>query len=317
MVETGKMGRVFRTGQQNVSRRRSPLQDLKFVPDDAPIQRPVQQAAASMAEAPLASSADESDETGGSDTQGMRKLLWLLVFIFIVLIAGQLIYQFAIAPELKIAHVQLDSPLNWDTQTLLSLAGLPEAPFFDAIDPELVAEKLSTVPIIQSATVEKIFPDTLRFHITPRSPLVQCLLGDGTVVLIDALGVVYDYVQTRTAYDIPVISGLEFLNFSLGARLPATMIPFLNDIQTLRDKAPGLYQAYSEFRLETNGGQDLEILCLASIGGVPVRISSRLSIEAAGYIIRVLQTLAATEGFGGVKELDFRSRDIIIKKGDS
>jgi cell division protein FtsQ len=251
------------------------------------------------------------------DVKVLRWVLWSLIIILAVVIAGQVFWQMVIAPTLRIEYVDLANDMGLDELTVLKLAGLPDRPLYDSVDEQTIKEQLESYSIVKSARVERIFPDTLRINVLGRKPLVQNVMADGTVVLIDDEGYVYDYVRTFTAYDIPVLSGLEFRNFSMGTRLPDSMLPFIADLAKLRDEQTALFQAFSEFRLETRGGQDLEILCLPSRQAVPVRIGSRLSIESAIHIMRVLQALAGTEGFAAIRELDYRSRDLIIKKGES
>lgn len=247
----------------------------------------------------------------------LRLVLLISAGILALFIVYDLVMQFWVMPSVRISNVRIESSLNWTKEQVLSLAGLEDEPLFFSVDVAELEARLQAQPILKEVKVSKAFPDTLVFNLTARRPLLQHVLGDGTVVLLDVDGVAYDYVQTRTAYDIPILSGVEFRNFSPGVRLPSFILPFLLDLAELRDKTPALYQAFSEFRLEPKRGEDVEILVFAVSRSVPVRISPRLSSEGAGTILRVLDMQKAGDGFAGISEIDFRSKHVVIKKGDS
>jgi hypothetical protein len=114
---------------------------------------------------------------------------------------------------------------------------------------------------------------------------------------------------------MPVRSGIEFRNFRLGMQLPQTVVPFLQDLAALRVKAPALYRAFSEFKLQPMGAAQLEITAYTISSPVAVRLNARLTEERALYTLRTMEMLEKTEGLSRVREIDFRTNNVVYTKG--
>ena len=72
------------------------------------------------------------------------------------------------------------------------------------IDPAALAARLTALPRVQSATVDRAFPNTLVIHVVPERPVAIAPTGDGRVVL-SATGRVMGGV-TRGSFGLPMLA---------------------------------------------------------------------------------------------------------------
>jgi hypothetical protein len=247
----------------------------------------------------------------------VRFVLRLTAVALGILVVWEILLQTLIVPSLRIQQIDIQGQPAMSVRDLLDAVGLEANPlYFHVVEADLQV-RLERIPTVRSAKVEKQFPDHLLIVLTARQPLVQTIINsDNSIVLIDEDGVAYDRVPPKVAYDLPVLSGLELRNFTPGTRLPAFIGPFLHDLAELKSKTPALFQAFSEFRLVPKLGQDVEILAYAVEKAVPIRINPRIDAQGATYMLRSLNMYGSVQGFAGVSELDFRAKDIIVKKGE-
>jgi len=246
-----------------------------------------------------------------------RKALWLIAAILGFFVVWEVVLQVCIMPGLRIHRIEILGNSGMDERSFLELTGLENNPTWFQADPERLEAILSEIPSIKSAKVDRQFPDVLHVTLTSRKALVQAVLKDeNTVALLDEDGVAFARAPDGLAYDVPILSGLEFRGFTPGTRLPSYIVPFLHDLGRLQEQSPSLFQAFSEFRLVPRGDQDMEVLVYAVEHGVPVRINPRIDTESATYILRVLRMVGETKGYSHVQELDFRAKDVIVKKGE-
>ncbi len=131
----------------------------------------------------------------------LSRVLWLVVAVLGLLIAAELVFQFAISPRMRIRHVLVRGDLPLSQPEILRLAGMEGREFFYSLNPEEIRRKLEALPLVRRAAVRKVFPDTLRIDLTARAALLACLVepeGEGHSVsaLVDAEGVVFTAPQT-------------------------------------------------------------------------------------------------------------------------
>lgn len=258
----------------------------------------------------------------GKDPEGLlRVILMVIIGVLCLVVLFELGFQLFIAPQMRIQRISLDSDLELTRDAILGAAGISANELFYAIDPETVEARLRAVPAVLEAQVTMVFPDMLSIKLRSRQALVVSLMrqenGRQVPVLIDSMGMAFHVGLMPQNYDMPVLTGIEFRNFRSGLQLPRSVVPFLQDLQALRLQDPALYHAFSEFRLLPVGTGQVEILAYTIMSPVGVRINARLSQEAALYIVRTLDMIARTEGMARIQEIDFRTNNVVYKKGDN
>lgn len=281
-----------------------------------PAGRPVRSQAA-----PVARQADQNWE------KALRKVLLGLIVLLSLVIVGEVVFQLGIAPNMTIKTIALDLEPGISEAEVRAALGLDGPLAYYACDPASLAEALRAIPAVADGQVELRFPDSLRIQATCRTPLLvarvngrfdgqRLVEGEGqSGVVLDRQGVVFAPATVADA-SLPVLSGVDFRNFRLGIKMPRPVLDFVADLETIRLERPDVYQAFSEFRLVPQGQYTVEVLVYTMASPIPVRINNRLTVDNALYILRTMSLLAGHPVGRDVVEVDFRTRNLILRKGD-
>jgi cell division protein FtsQ len=231
-------------------------------------------------------------------------------------LAGEGIFHFLVAPNLRIEHINITSDTQLPRAGVLSRAGLEDSVYFFAIDPNQVRLALEAWPLVKAATVEMVFPDTLRVHIQTRQP-VALALAEGTDGLrpfsIDERGVVYAEGASAAVPTLPVLSGIRFEGQVIGARLPAQLLDFLGALGELGKLEPALVNYFSEFQIRSREAGGFDLVGYPMAQRVPVRFAADLDQETLRMAIMVLDVMRKEHILERISELDFRSGDVVYR----
>ncbi|MDR2589221.1 MAG: FtsQ-type POTRA domain-containing protein [Spirochaetales bacterium] len=242
-----------------------------------------------------------------------------LVIVFcgvILLIMGELVFQFGIAPNMRIESIVFDNTVPVPREQLLVAAGLHGKPYYFKLNLEEIKNGLEGLPPVKSAFVQKVFPDSLRIVTRGREPLATAFAeteGGILPLAFDEEGVVFLSGKDVPEQGLPVFSGLRFEGPQHGTRLPAMLKPFLQDLHKLRKSSPALFSAFSEMRVVPRGAEHFEIILYPVYYRVPVRIEGELEAERCKVILIVLDALLRDGTLDKMAEIDFRTNDIIYR----
>jgi cell division protein FtsQ len=243
------------------------------------------------------------------------KALIILAAIIIAALGGlAVVYRYLVAPELTLRSIHLAGDLTMSENRLRRIAELPDGVLITDIDPSAVERRLSSIPLVRTAEARLVFPDTLRVELIGRRALGLVLVeidGESTVATFDSEGVVFQAGSAIDSLDLPVISGVRFERFRLGARLPDRVAGVLADLEELKQSEPGYYSLISELRLVERSDGDLEIIMYPVHHRVPVRLGSRIDATTCAYIVRVLDVLDQQGSLSEIAEIDFRTDDVV------
>jgi cell division protein FtsQ len=221
-----------------------------------------------------------------------------------------------VLPRLQITRVIVQADFEMDREELLDLAGLGERTYYFDVDTGEIEDRLEAFPPIRSATVSREFPNAVVLGLDRRRPLLLALMQEDqgtTPMLIDETGTIFHAGETAAGYDVPVLSGVSFQGRVVGSTLPASMKSLLDSIYTLRVEAPELFGVISEIRVEAHRAGDLDVLLYFQGFGAPVRVGSTVDRETCTYALMVLDVLEQQEVAPSVRELDFRSGEIVYR----
>jgi cell division protein FtsQ len=252
---------------------------------------------------------------------GSRLLLVPAIALTFV-IAGYVFYVTVLSPWLRVSRVVVQADFEIERSTLLESIGLDGPTSFFSVRPAEIVAQLEAHPMIKSASVERIFPDTVRLDLTRRRPLALALTtrnGRSTPIVLDESGTIFDAGAHLAERDIPVLSGIAFEGNVVGNRLPAGLVPLLEDLQHLRVSSPEIYGLISEIRVEPRVAGGFDLLLFTKGFPVPVRTDGTLDRDTCTYALMVLDVLAQRGEADGVAEIDFRSGEIVyrMKEADS
>ena len=248
----------------------------------------------------------------------LNRLFLLLVVLLMVILSAELAFHFYVAPKLLIRHIELnvgtDFPLSNDE--LVRLSGMSDPTYYYSASTAKIEANLESDPLIKSAAVQKIFPNTLRITITERAPLVLSLVNTGSVtepVAFDADGVAVEIGGQVKILNMPIISGITIPTAKLGMRLPEPLVGFLQSLAALKTTAPGLYSLISEIRFEKRGTESFDAILYPVAYRVPVRIGGTIDENQLKYIMMVLNVVQTQGMADRLAELDFRTGQVVYK----
>ena len=111
---------------------------------------------------------------------------------------------------------------------------------------------------------------------------------------------------------LPLISGLTF-KASLGLRLPGMLDEFLAELSRLQEKAPALFEAISEIKVVSVNEIDYELIFYPMGYNMRINLGDRFNENILKYSIMTLDVLEQQGLLGKVKELDFRTGEVIYR----
>jgi cell division protein FtsQ len=217
----------------------------------------------------------------------------------------------------QIRHVIVQSDLPLAEGDVLALSGVTGSEHWYSVSPAQIEKRLETNPLVRSARVVKVFPDTLRMTLQGRLPAAVVLAaanGRTVPVLVDGDGVVYKIGSSGTDIDVPVVSGLTAGETALGTSLPRAYASVFHDLRALREAAPTLYALISEVRIDgEHPGGGFDLLLWLTCSPVPVRAGGALDEDLLRSTLMVLDLLSRQGVLKDIQELDFRSGDVVYR----
>jgi cell division protein FtsQ len=238
-----------------------------------------------------------------------RLLKWSLASLVAVLAVEALWFLVAV-PCLPLKSIEIHGAERLPAGAVYAASGLTGKTSFFTVDADAVRRGVEALPLVESASVVRRFPDGLRVDVSMRTPVAVALAatadGRSVPVSIDRKGVVFQVGSGATAAVAgPVISGLQFEDPQPGVRLPAFLHSLVADLSRLRAENPALLDAISEIRVVKKSYDAYELVLYPTYRPVRVRIGSQLNEDALRYMMLLLDVLASK----GIEtdELDFRT----------
>jgi cell division protein FtsQ len=245
-------------------------------------------------------------KTAASKTHKVFKLLFALALLFL---AAELIWLFVITPLRPFNAVTING-IDFsliEKDYVLRKAGINDRSSFLFFDENAAKIKLLEIPLIEDAKVEKHFPGTITLNLSQRKPVALFLInanGKSMPAFFDRHGVVFMAGNEERFKSLPVISGLETANISLGQRLSSVYIPLFENLDNLSKKAPELLEAISEIEINKKAYDGFDVTLFPSHSPVRIRMNKNLDEDTIRYMFLVLDVLEAKNEV--VSEIDFR-----------
>ncbi len=247
-----------------------------------------------------------------------NRMLWVIIVVLAGLILAELVIQFALAPNLLVRNVVVRGAMAIAREDIVRVAGLSEKEYYFSISTAECEKRIASIPEVKSVTCSKSFPDTLSITVTERSPLAVALVEDGgrsVPIVFDEEGVVFGRYDGTRDSRLPVLSGLKWESYGAGTRLPEKLVPFLGDLLEVRTTARNVYDFISEVKVEASGKDGLELVFYMLPYDTRIRMGSRVNEGTLTYAIMACDALKKQNLDSSVRELDFRSKDIVLQGG--
>jgi cell division protein FtsQ len=246
----------------------------------------------------------------------INRILWIIIIVLFCIAVLEVIFQWVVAPRLKISHITIEGDPPLSREEILRLAGIKKNLYYFSLDTEEIEEKLAAYPAVRDVVCEKRFPDTLSLSLFRREPLVISLIeekGKSFPALIDEEGVIFHIGRLPGEVNFPVLSGLAFKEVRTGSRLSSGLVSMLRELNTLRKESRTLYNFISEIRIIPLGNNNFDLLLYMIPYTTKIRFGSSINEHILSYAIMVLDALHQQGMIDTVEEIDFRSREIVYK----
>lgn len=257
--------------------------------------------------------------TSESLTRPQRKLHRYIRILLVVLAGiglGELLYQLAIAPKVLVDSVIIKSNSAIPKGEILKITQLQGPVPYHRVDTQTLKRRLEMVSWIRSAKVEKIFPNKLTITVEVRKPVGIVLLETGTSFQVFAFDEELNlFVPQETEWDtsLPLFTGIRIEGSMDGVRLPFQLTDLMRRIVEIRSEEAGLLSCFSEFRIIKKGEDTYELIAYPIQYQVPVRMGHQISTETFKSALMVLDVMQEERLLDKVKEIDFRTGNILYR----
>jgi len=224
-----------------------------------------------------------------------KGLKWLLIIAGIVLVS-EFVWLFGIRPCIPFASVEVSGFPGFERGAVLEYAGIDEKASFASVSVKHTEQILRDNYLVESARVEKRFPDRLAIYLKPRTAVAfaaAIIDGRQTPVYFDRQGVIFKIGNMANNIQpdaLPLISGLVFTDPEPGLKLPAEVVPFLQQLFVISERAPVLLEAISEIKINLNPRtfNGFDLVLYPRHNHVRVLLGSGISEELLRYMLVVL-----------------------------
>ena len=254
----------------------------------------------------------ETSEVKAKSADKISKSLKRLFIIAGIIIAAEIIWLFGISPFIPFSTIEVYSFDTFQRNDILKLAGIDDTASFFSVNVNEIRERVSAHILVESAMVNKRFPDKISIFLTPRQPVAAALTtinGKQSLVYVDRHGVFFK-AEEKFPQDlnIPIISGIE--NPQVYMRLPAALVSLTESLSAIQASAPELLTAISEVCIERKAWEGFELVLYPVHSPIKVRIENNLTEDTLRFMLLMLNVFESSSlQSNGDKpeEIDFRS----------
>lgn len=242
-------------------------------------------------------------------TDKKTKILIVIFIVLCVLFSLEAVVYKLVFPSMGLPKITFsgcrtltEKELN---STLESMSGLG----WFAFNPEEAASILSSIPVIDSVTVEKHFPDKIHISITERECIATMLVtkedGSSVSMEVDKSGVLF--TDKREHLSVPIISGIPIENLSSGMRIPSRYRTLIDQIAEIEKLPQNYFAALSEICVMPKEHNNYELSLIPSNAKIKVIIDRALNEEALKYMMIVLDVIKEVAPDAQVVDLRYGS----------
>jgi len=245
---------------------------------------------------------------GTASSRKIEKGLKRLLILAGIILSAQLIWLFGVSPCIPFTTVEVRGFDGLDGAQALAFANIPEGASYITVNAKEAQQRLASHSLVESARVIKRYPDRLSIFLEPRRAVAVSLAeinGKQVPLCIDSHGVVFKINDNAAqAHNLPILSGLVFERPSLGMRLPASLVPLLENISGIHDGSPELLAALSEIRINRKAYDDYDIVLYPVHSSIRIRLENNLTEDTLRYVLLMLDVFESR--FPKPEEIDFR-----------
>ncbi|HUC38026.1 MAG TPA: FtsQ-type POTRA domain-containing protein [Acidimicrobiales bacterium] len=220
-----------------------------------------------------------------------RRRLWVILAVLVVLLGGSGAFLMLHSGLFSARHVTVTGAQHTSAATVEEVAGVARHPPLVDVDPGLASSRLERLPWISVAVVDRVWPDSVRIHVTERVPVATLPSSSGSVALVDGTGRVLADVPSAPGGTVPLSVGEP-------ARSPGSVLGLVarNALSVIVDLPA---QLRAQVRGVAAGGPSGVVLDLA--GGEQAVLGPRDQLPAK---FEALESLIAANALAGPEVVD-------------
>jgi cell division protein FtsQ len=223
-----------------------------------------------------------------------------IVVILTILLLLELVISMVVLPGFAPGKVIYSGLRNFNEGQMNTLLGDMTSSTWVNFDSEKAVSLLSTVPGIESVSIEKRFPDKILVQVTERVPVAKTIVSvnNRTIpIQIDKNGVLFPITSDSIISDssLPLISGLPIDTVKNNMRLPEKYRTLMEQIGQIRSLPQKYFVAVSEIRVMPKEYGNFELVLYPINSRVKVLTDRSLNEDAFKYMMVVLDVVNSIE----------------------
>ena len=249
-----------------------------------------------------------------TSANGIEKGLKKIIIIALIVLGAEFIWFFCISPCIPFSTVEVRGFPGFDGETVLNFAGIGGSASFATVNAANAEKLLAGHYLVESARVVKRFPDRISIFLEQRKAVARSLVtveDRQLPVYYDKKGVVFQIggeisqASAAPSVNLPILSGLIITEPSLGMRLPAALLPLLEECDRILAASPELMSAISEIRINRKPFDGFDLVLYPVYYPVRVQLGNSINEETLRYVMLVLNVIGQRKTWP--QEIDFRS----------
>ncbi len=247
-------------------------------------------------------------------TKSSVKILKILFCTLLAVIVVQLVAYFVIVPTTTAYSVTFDGIKNVDSAELHSILTKTCGSNWLQFDTTRAAGALLSISTIESATVQKSFPNQIMVTIKERVPVAMALATNNnrTVpVQVDSNGVIFSVVDSGVNSNLPLITGLSIDSYYKGMILDSKYHTLLQQIASINDTNPEYFGVISEIAIQPKEYDNFELIIYPIHTQTRVLLDRNLNKDVLEYMLVALDVVNSVSP--NVTEVDLRYGSISYK----
>jgi cell division septal protein FtsQ len=254
--------------------------------------------------------------TGFLVRERWRTVLNVSLLVLLATLMLELVFYLVVAPNLRVSRVEILGAKPVDDAALLKLLGLRDREYYFSFSEAELQDRLGRLPWVKSSHVDKVFPDGLQIHLTPRQALVLSLAGSA-VMAVDEDGVVFDVRSNANGWDLPIVSGLTFASTEPGSRVPEVLVPLFARLAELRTQSPALFRLISELSVRKNDRGSYDVAVFPAQTPVRILLGDQWNAQVLQQMFVLLDLVKRQGWIAKTKEIDFRATPVVLRPRES
>ena len=249
-----------------------------------------------------------------SKAKNPAKLLKILLWTLLAVVVIQAVAYLFIIPTTTAYTVSFKGVDNVSATELQSVITQTCGSNWLHFDTTRAASALLSVGSIQSATVQKSFPNQIMVTVQERDPVAMALatINNRTVpVQVDSSGVIFSVVDATVNENLPLITGLHIDNYYKGMVLDGKYHTLLQQISEISSTNPEYFSIISEIAIQEKEYDNFELVVYPVHTKTRVLLDRNLNKDALEYMLVALDVVNSVSP--DVKELDLRYGSISYK----